>query len=117
MGIDLSRLEDAEQWSCSNALWGYVLESAEKGGWTPEGTDKLNEETESEDTNWDSSDYSTQAGQQVTDSDSKNMAEALDNYLKGSNPKEIEERIIKSFLEWVRYDDNGELYYPGFEIY
>ena len=31
--------------------------------------------------------------------------------------QEREERIIKSFLEWVRYDDNGELYYPGFEIY
>ena len=117
MGIDLSRLEDAEQWTCSNALWGYVLDSAEKGGWKPEGTIKLNEETESEDVNWDSSDYSTQAGQQVTDTDSKNMAESLDNYLKSSNPEDIEERIIKSFLEWVRYDDNGEHYYPGYEIY
>jgi hypothetical protein len=45
------------------------------------------------------------------------MAEALDNYLKSNNSEDIEERIVKSFLEWVRYDDNGELYYPGFEIY
>ena len=117
MGIDLSRLEDAEKWSCSNTLWGYILESAEKGGWKPEGTSKLDEQTESEDANWDRTDYSTQEGQQVSDDDSKNMAEALDNYLKSNNSVDIEERIVKSFLEWVRYDDNGELYYPGFEIY
>ncbi len=117
MGMDLSRLEDAEKWSCSNALWGYILESAEKAGWKPEGTSKLDEETESEDTNWDTTDYSTQEGQQVSDDDSKNMAEALDNYLETNNPEDIEKRIIVSFLEWVRYDDNDELYYPGFEIY
>ena len=37
--------------------------------------------TESEDVNWDSSDYSTQAGQQLN-TDSKNMAEALENFLE-----------------------------------
>ena len=45
------------------------------------------------------------------------MAEALDSFLEKNSPEDIEERIIKNFLEWVRYDDNGEPYYPGFEIY
>ena len=57
------------------------------------------------------------ARQQVTDTDSRNMAEALENFLEQNQPTDIEERIIKSFLEWVRYDDNGEHYYPGYEIY
>ena len=53
MGMDLSRLEDGEKWTCSNTLWGYILESAEKGGWKPEGTSKYDEESDSEDPNWD----------------------------------------------------------------
>ena len=79
MGMDLSRLEDGEKWTCSNTLWGYILESAEKGGWKPEGTSKYDEESDSEDPNWDESDYSTQEGQQVSDDDSKNMAEVFLN--------------------------------------
>ena len=45
------------------------------------------------------------------------MAEALESFLEQNQPTDIEERTIKSFLEWVRYDNNGEHYYPGYEIY
>jgi hypothetical protein len=35
MGMNLSRLEDGEEFTCNNALWNFILESAKKGGWEP----------------------------------------------------------------------------------
>ena len=33
MGVNLSRLEDGEEFTCNNALWNFILESTKKDNW------------------------------------------------------------------------------------
>ena len=52
MGMNLSRLEDGEEFTCNNAFWNFILESAKKGGWDPLGTIKL-DNNQNQDNSWD----------------------------------------------------------------
>ena len=43
MGMNLARLEDGEEFTCSNGYWNLILDSAKKEGWKPLGTTKYDE--------------------------------------------------------------------------
>ena len=53
MGINLSRLDDGEEWTCNNSLWNFILDTALANSWSPLGTFKIDPETENEDKTWD----------------------------------------------------------------
>ena len=53
--MNLSRLEDGEEFTCNNAFWNFILESAKKGGWDPLGTIKL-DSNQNQDNSWDAND-------------------------------------------------------------
>ena len=118
MAIDLVRKEDGERLSMPNQMWAFLLSSAEATGWKPSGTTLLDEETEEERTDWDSTDYSSNEGQSVDGEDAEAMAEALRAFQgmnKITGPEE--ESTLQEFLNWAQIDDEGENYYPGFEIW
>jgi len=54
--------------------WLYILVTAEKYGWKPEGTVAPGDVSPDE---WDGNDYFSNSYQFVTDSDARNLAEAL----------------------------------------
>ena len=118
MAIDLVRKEDGERLSMSNQMWAFLLSSAETTGWKPSGTTLLDEETEEARTDWDSTDYSSNEGQSVDVEDAEAMAEALRAF-KGINKMtgSEEESTLQGFLDWAQIDDEGENYFPGFEIW
>lgn len=113
MGINLSRLDDGEEWTCNNSLWNFILDTALANSWSPLGTFKIDPESENEDTTWDKSDYRTQKGQQVIEEDVENLVKSLTNYLKADKSNNIENLTIKDFIKFVKPDD----YCFGFEIY
>lgn len=118
MAIDLVRKDDGERLSMPNQMWAFLLSSAEATGWKPSGTTLFDEETEEERTDWDSTDYSSNEGQSVDEEDAEALAEALTAFQgmnKMTGPEE--ESILQEFLNWAQIDDEGETYYPGFEIW
>ena len=120
MAMDLFRKEDGERWTCTKPLWEYILESAEKGGYKPQGTSQYDFDTGEPDDSWDSSDYVSKSGQFVHDEDAKNMGESLDKFMTKHQPTGTEKEIILSFVQWVRICKEGEEdkpYYPGFDIW
>ncbi len=121
MGMDLARLEDGEKFTCSNGMWGIILQSAEKGGWKPYGTIKM-DENENPDKNWDKNDYTTQKGQIVSETDAFEMSKALKKFIKDKKDEidTNEFSSIQQFIEWLKVEDyigDGIDYFPGFEIY
>jgi hypothetical protein len=121
MGMNLSRLEDGEEFTCNNAFWNFILESAKKGGWEPLGTIKLDKD-QNQDNSWNSEDYNSNSGQVVNDEDAHQISKSLKVFL--SDEKEnisVEEfETINRFIEWLKvedYEDDGMDYFPGFEIY
>lgn len=114
MGINLSRFDDGEEWTCSNALWSFILETATMQGWKPLGTYQFIEGTEDINNGWDKNDYHTNQGQGVTQEDVENMLQSLNDYLANNkNHNSIEIEIIKSFINFVQNHDGVN----GFEIY
>ena len=117
MAVDLVRKEDGEKLNLSNQIWGFILQTAEENGWEPEGTSLLDEETEEEKKDWDTSDYSSNEGQSVEEEDAENIANALKIYLdKVDSPNPVEVEAINKFLAWVSFEDEED-YFPGFEIW
>ena len=121
MGMNLSRREDGDEFTCNNALWNFILESAKKCGWEALGTIKL-DDNQNQDNSWDSNDYISNSGQLVNNEDAYQLSKSLKIFL--SEEKEnlsIEEyEIIDKFIEWLKvadYEDHGKDYFPGFEIY
>ena len=53
MGYNLSRMDDGLEWTCSQSLWSFVLESAKEKGWQPMGTFKIDDDSGDEDPAWD----------------------------------------------------------------
>ena len=118
MATDLVRKEDGERLSMSNQMWAFLLTSAEATGWKPAGTTLLDDETEEERVDWDSTDYSSNDGQSVDEEDAEAMAESLQDFKNQSNnigPKE--KSILQEFLSWVQIEEEGDKYCPGFEIW
>ena len=102
MAVDLVRKEDGENLNLSNQIWGFILQTAEENGWEPEGTSLLDEETEEEKKNWDTSDYSSNEGQSVEEEDAENIANALKIYLdKVDSPNPVEVEAINKFLALI----------------
>ena len=117
MAVDLVRKEDGEKLNLSNQIWGFILQMAEENGWEPEGTSLLDEETEEEKEDWDTSDYSSNEGQSVEEEDAENIANALKIYLDNVDSTDpVEEEAINKFLAWVSFEDEED-YFPGFEIW
>ena len=121
MGMNLARLEDGEEFTCSNGYWNLILDSAKKEGWKPLGTTKYDEAMK-KDTTWNSSDYNSNNGQVVNDEDAYQLSKSLKQYLskEKENITHDEHDIIAQFIEWLKIDDevdDGIDYYPGFEIY
>ena len=121
MGMNLSRLEDGEVFECTNGMWGIIMASAYKTGWTPLGTIKL-DENDNPDTNWDKNDYSSHQGQIVTQKDAYQMSNALMNFVEIEKDKidQNELRTMELFLEWLNINsdlDRSIDNYPGFEIH
>ena len=121
MGMNLARLEDGQEFVCSNGMWGIILSSAKKGGWKPLGTFKI-DENENPEPNWDKNDYSSHQGQVVNEDDVFEMSKALKKFVKQekSNINTVEYSTISQFIEWLKvedYEDDGIDYFPGFEIY
>lgn len=118
MAFDLVRKEDGERLSIPNQMWAFLLSSAEAAGWKPAGTTLLDEETEEERVDWDSADYSSHEGQSIDEEDAEALADALRSF-QGQNkilgPEE--ESILQEFLGWAQIDEEGDKYYPGFEIW
>jgi hypothetical protein len=118
MAIDLVRKDDRERLSMPNQMWAFLLSSAETTGWKPSGTTLMDEETEEERTDWDSTDYSSNEGQSVDEEDAEAMAVALRAFQglnKTAGPEE--KSALQQFLDFAQIDDEGEKYYPGFEIW
>ena len=114
MGMDLVRRRDSKKWSCNNALWRYVLNSAMRVGWEPKGTEnKLKEKSKH-----DPQDYYSNDGQTVTPHDAEEIYKRLKTFINEYKPKGIEKEIIESFLEWVarRDENNSVIDIPGFII-
>jgi hypothetical protein len=80
MGMNLSRLEDGEEFTCNNALWNFILESAKKGGWEPLGTIKLDKD-QNQDNSWNAEDYNSNSDQVVNDEDSHLLSKSLKVFL------------------------------------
>ena len=114
MGMDLVRRRDSRKWSCSNALWLYLLDAAMKSGWKPSGTENKSEEKG----NHDAQDYHSDNGQIVTSSDAEQIHKCLQTFIRQHNPTGIEKEVLESFIEWVaRRDENNTLVdVPGFII-
>ena len=114
MGMDLVRRRDSRKWSCSNALWLYLLDAAVEAGWKPSGTENKSEEKG----NRDAQDYYSQNGQVVTSSDAEQIYECLQTFIRQHHPTGIEKEVLESFIEWVaRRDENNTLVdVPGFII-
>ena len=109
--MNLSRLEDGEEFTCNNALWNFILESAKKGGWDSLGTIKL-DNNQNQDNSWDTNDYISNSGQVVNDEDAHQISKSLKVFL--SDEKEnisVEEfETINKFIEWLKvedYEDDG----------
>jgi hypothetical protein len=118
MAVDLVRKDDGERLSMPNQMWAFLLTSAEAFGWNPSGTTLMDEETEEERADWDQTDYSSNEGQSVDEDDSEAMADALRSFQgqnKTAGPEEA--AALQSFLDFVQIDDEGDQYYPGFEIW
>ena len=120
MGMNFSRLEDGEEFTCNNALWHFILDSAKKGGWEPLGTFKL-DENQNTDNSWDNSDYTSNSGQVVNDEDAHQISKSLKNFIskEKENVSHIEYETLNKFIEWLKiedYEDDGMDYIPGFEI-
>jgi hypothetical protein len=118
MAVDLVRKDDGERLSMPNQMWAFLLASAEASGWVPSGTTLTDEETEEERADWDHTDYSSNEGQSVDEEDAEAMADALRSYQgqnKTSGPEES--AALQVFLDFVQIDDEGDQYYPGFEIW
>lgn len=114
MGVNLIRFDDGEEWTCNNSLWSFILESAIKEGWKPQGTYKFVEGTESLNNNWNKNDYQSNQGQGVTEEDIENMILSLKQYLNKQDSKNpIESDIIKSFINFVQSNEGIH----AFEIY
>lgn len=114
MGMDLTRRRDSKKWTCNNALWRYILNSAMSSGWEPKGT----ENTLKEKSNHDPQDYYSNNGQTITPEDAEEIHKYLEIFINRHKPKGIEKEIIESFLEWVaRRDENKSIIdIPGFII-
>lgn len=120
MGMNLARLEDGEEFTCSNGYWHLILDSAKKEGWSPLGTTKYDDDM-NKDENWDQTDYHSNNGQIVNDEDAYQISKSLKQFInkqKGNLPPD-EHKIITQFIEWLKiedYEDDGIDYFPGFEI-
>ncbi len=113
MGINLSRLDDGEEWSCNNSLWNFILDTALANDWTPSGTYMIDPDTENEDSSWDESDYRSNNGQLVTENDVENLINSLNKSLTENSFNEIENNIIRDFIKFVKPEET--IY--SFEIY
>ena len=113
MGYNLSRMDDGAEWTCNNPLWAFLLTAANRSGWQPIGTFRIDDESGEEDQSWDKENYQSNDGQGVSGKDAENFAKALQSYLVKEDPEGIERKTIESFLLWVCQDDA----FPGFEIY
>ena len=118
MAVDLVRKDDGERLSMPNQMWAYLLSSAEASGWKPSGTTLMDEQTEEERIDWDTTDYSSNEGQSVDDEDAEAMADALRSFQSQNKTAGPEEgSSLQEFLDFVQIDDEGDQYYPGFEIW
>jgi len=118
MAVDLVRKDDGERLSMPNQMWAYLLTSAEASGWKPSGTTLMDGETEEERADWDTTDYSSNEGQSVDDEDAEAMADALRSFQsQNGTAGPEEESSLQEFLDFVQIDDEGDQYYPGFEIW
>lgn len=118
MAVDLVRKDDGERLSMSNQIWAFLLSSAEGSGWVASGTTLMDEETEEERADWDPTDYSSNEGQSVDEEDAEAMSDAL-RLFQGKNKKvgPEESAALQGFLDFVQIDEEGDQYYPGFEIW
>jgi hypothetical protein len=114
MGMDLVRRRDSKKWSCNNALWRYLLDSAMSVGWEPKGTENNLKEKNQHD----SQDYCSNDGQTVTPDDAEEIYKHLKAFINKDKPRGVEKEIIDSFLEWVarRDEDKSLIDIPGFII-
>ena len=118
MSVDLVRKEDGERLSMTNQMWAFILTAAEVSGWKPSGTSLINEETEEERIDWDASDYSSNEGQSVDEDDAEAMADALKSFkFKKTDVSKEEGLALEKFIDFVEAEEDGEIYYPGFEIW
>ena len=118
MSVDLVRKEDGERLSMPNQMWAFLLSAAEASGWKPSGTTIIDEETEEERLDWDSSDYSSNEGQSVDEDDAKAMSDALKLFHSQSTRSTREEDVsLKEFIGFVEVEEDDEKYYLGFEIW
>ena len=113
MGMDLSRMEDGEQFECTNMFWAKLLVLAEENGWKAEGTHMIDEETGDEKEDW-SNAYDVNEGQVVSGWDTEKMLVALekalalgDNFLEEKDWINSEIELLKEFVEWGRLTDDG----------
>jgi hypothetical protein len=121
MGMNLSRLDDGEEFTCSNGMWAIIMASAYKTGWKPLGTIKL-DDNDNPDLNWNKNDYSSHKGQIVTSDDAFQISKILKKFLEieKENIDYNEQSTIKNFIGWLKTKDYiNESYecYPGFEIH
>lgn len=114
MGMDLVRRRDSKRWTCNNALWRFILDSAKCSGWVPQGTEIRG----ANESNHDPQDYYSNNGQTVNPRDAENIYNSLKEFIDEYKPKGIEKEIIGSFLEWVVRRDKKHLIIdiPGFII-
>ena len=117
MGKNLSRLDDGVEFMCSNNDWLFLLEKAKRNDWVPNGTIKIGENGERDDS-WDKN-YNTNDGQLVSEDDAKNLYFSLNKILNNPNEnlEEYNKELIIRFLDWITFDQNKIDCIVGFEIY
>lgn len=116
MSVDLTRMDDGLITTFSNNDWSLILETAIANGWKPQGTFKIDDDGE-EIEKWDTTDYQSNDGQGVRGTDAEAIAIALVKCVQGSNDNASTNNLFQQFINFAQIFDNGETYFPGFEIY
>ena len=62
-------MDDGAEWTCNNPLWAFLLTAANRSGWQPIGTLRIDDESGEEDQSWDKENYHSNDGQGVTGKD------------------------------------------------
>jgi hypothetical protein len=116
MSVDLTRLDDGEILTLSNQEWASILKLAAESGWVPEGTRRIDEDgNEVED--WDEKDYQSNDGQLVRGSDVEMLVNSIVKVRRDKLSEEGLQEAINNFIEFAKIAEDGDEYFPGFEIY